>query len=134
MMSWQTFNAKVAESPELQAQIRLIASPMELLTLAKTQGIELTGTDLSAIAQAAYQHWITTLDGNVRRFFETVHANPELNEALKQCQTPAAAITLGQTCGLELTVAQLQQAAIAADAIVGFSFEKLWFRKLGLLV
>lgn len=132
-MSWQAFNAKVAESLELQARIRSMTSPMELLTLAREQGIELTGADLSAIAQQAYRQWIAGLDDQARRFFELVHANPELNQALQQCQTSEAAVALSQTCGVKLTLAELQQAAIAANAIVGFSFEKLWFRSLGLL-
>jgi predicted ribosomally synthesized peptide with nif11-like leader len=132
-MSWQAFNAKIANSSELQAQARAIVSPMELLAFAQAQGIELTGADLSAIAQNAYQQWITTLDGNVRQFFETVHTNPELNESLKQCQTPEDAIALGQRCGVKLTVTDLQQAALQADAIIGFSFERLWFRNLGLI-
>ncbi|MBW4552896.1 MAG: Nif11-like leader peptide family natural product precursor [Aphanocapsa sp. GSE-SYN-MK-11-07L] len=131
-MSWQTFNAKLAESPELQARLEAISSPVELFALAKTEGDELTAEDMQAIAQNAYQEWLASLEGQVRDFFTTAQTDPALNQQLKQCSTPAAAIALAKTCDLELTEADLRQAAAAAGAIAGFSFEKLWFRQLGL--
>jgi predicted ribosomally synthesized peptide with nif11-like leader len=132
-MSWQAFNAKVAESPELREKLKLVTSPVELFGLAKEQGLELTGEDLQAIAQNAYQQWLSSLKGQVRVFFAKVHTDPELNQKLKQCQTTEAAIALGQDCGIALTPADLRQAAAAAEAVAGFSFEKLWFKQLGLL-
>jgi Nif11 domain len=132
-MSWQAFNAKLAESPELQAKVEAMTSPLELFALAKAEGDELTAEDMQAIAQNAYQEWISSLEGQVRDFFIKAQIDPALNQQLKQCATPAAAIALAKTCEIELTEADLRQAATAAGAIVGFSFEKLWFRQLGLL-
>ncbi len=132
-MSWQAFNAKLAESSELREKLKLIASPVELFGLAKEQGLELTGEDLQAIAQNAYQQWLSSLEGQIRAFFATVHTDPELNQKLKQCQTTEDAIALAKACEIELTAADLSQASAAAEAIAGFSFEKLWFRKLGLI-
>jgi predicted ribosomally synthesized peptide with nif11-like leader len=132
-MSWQAFNAKVAESLELREKLKSITSPVELFGLAKEQGLELTGEDLQAIAQNAYQQWLSSLEGQVRAFFAKVHTDPELNQQLKQCQTTADAIALAKACAIELTTADLSQAAIAAEAVAGFSFEKLWFKKLGLI-
>ncbi len=132
-MSWQSFNTKLAESPELQAKLELITSPIELFALAKEQGYELTGEDMQAIAQNAYQEWISQLEGQTKTFFTKAQADPVLNQQLKQCSTPETAIALAKTYELELTEADLRQAAAAARAIAGFSFEKLWFKKLGLL-
>jgi hypothetical protein len=47
--------------------------------------------------------------------------------------SPAEAIALAQQCGIYLTEDDLKQAAIAAESVNGFSFEKLWFRRLKLL-
>lgn len=77
--------------------------------------------------------WVITLDPHVRSFFDRAQQSPELNDKLKQCQSPAATIDLATRYGFELSERDLQQAAIAATAIPGFSFEKLWFRNLGLL-
>jgi hypothetical protein len=40
---------------------------------------------------------------------------------------------LAQECGVKLSEDELQRAAMVAEAISGFSFEKLWFRGLGLI-
>lgn len=127
------FNAKVAASVELQARLRAIASPVDLVNFAREQGIELTSADLQAIAQTAYQQWINHLNPAVRPFFEQAQVMPALNAQLKQCQTPADALGLAQRSGFDLTIADLQHAAAIAESIPGFSFEKLWFRNLGLL-
>lgn len=128
----QALNARVAQSAELQAQLRSLQSPVELIRFAKAQGIELTGEDLQAIAQAAFQAWISQLQGPVQAFFQTAQATPELNQQVKQCKTPEEAIALGQRYGFEFTTADLQEAATVAHQIEGFSFEKLWFIGLGI--
>ncbi len=88
--------------------------------------------DLQEIARTAYQQWIVLLDGQTRTFFEQADVLPDLNQKLKQCQSPDAAIDVAREYGFELTIADLQQAATAAQTIPGFSFEKLWFKNLGL--
>jgi predicted ribosomally synthesized peptide with nif11-like leader len=58
----QAFNLRVEQSPELQAQLEQIRLPIELMNLARSEGLELTGEDLQEIAQTAYQAWVVTLD------------------------------------------------------------------------
>ena len=130
--SIQAFNDKVADSPALQEQLRSITSPIDLIALAKEQGCELTGSDLQQIAQQAYQQWIDRLSDSARRFFEQARTTPFIDQQLKQCRTPIEVLAQAKAEGLELTEADLQQTAAAAEAIEGFSFEKLWFRGLGL--
>lgn len=123
----------VANSPELQSRLSQIRSPLELITIAQEQGIELTGEDVRKIAQTAYHNWVITLDLPVRNFFERAQQSEDINRELKQCQLPADAIDLASRNGFAIAASDLQQAATAAAAIPGFSFEKLWFRNLGLL-
>lgn len=129
----QSFNAAVAASPELQMRLNSIQFPFELLTLAQEQGFELTEADLQAIAQTAYQQWLLGLNVQTRPFFAHVQADATINQKLKQCESVTAAVTLADECGFRLSITDLQQAAEVAKAIPGFSFEKLWFRRLGLL-
>jgi Nif11 domain len=129
----QAFNLRVEQSLELQAGLEQIRSPIELMNLARAAGLELTGADLQEIAQTAYQTWVVTLDLPMRSFFELAQQSEEINRELKQCQTPADALDLATRNGFNLTSIDFQQAATAATAITGFSFEKLWFRNLGLL-
>ena len=129
----QTFNERVAADLELQQKLQKLQSPMEFLALAKAEGVELTPQDFGAIAQSAYQQWVSTLDPKVGQFFQTIHENEALDERLKTCRQPAQVIVLAQECGTQLCEQDLQQAASAAKAVPGFSFEKLWFRRLGLL-
>jgi predicted ribosomally synthesized peptide with nif11-like leader len=129
----QAFHLRVEQSPELQAQLEQIRSPIELMNLARSVGVELTGADVGEIAQTAYHDWVVTLALPMRSFFELAQQSEELNRDLKQCQTLAAAIDLATRNGFNLTPIDFQQAATAAATIVGFSFEKLWFRNLELL-
>lgn len=129
--SLQELQARIAKSAELQERVKTIQSPQELMTLAQEQGLELTREDLQEIARTAYQQWIVLLDGQTRAFFEQADVLPDLNQKLKQCQSPKTAIDLAREYGFELTIADLQQAAAAAQTIPGFSFEKLWFKSLG---
>jgi hypothetical protein len=129
----RAFNLRVERSIELQAQLEQIRSPIELMNLARAEGLELTGADLREIAQTAYHDWVVTLDLPMRSFFELAQQSEEINRDLKQCQTPADAIDLATRYGFNLTPIDFQQAATAAATIPGFSFEKLWFRNLGLL-
>lgn len=129
----RAFDLLVANSPELQSRLSNIRSPLELITIAQEQGVELTGEDLREIAQSAYHNWVITLDLPVRSFFERAQQSEDINRELKQCQSPAEAIDLANRNGFAIAASDLQQAATAAAAIPGFSFEKLWFRNLGLL-
>lgn len=130
--SLREFNARIVESAALQERVKTIQSLLELIALAQEQGLELTREDLQEIARTAYQQWIVLLDGQTRAFFEQADLLPDLNQKLKQCQSPEAAINLAKEYGFELAIADLRQAAIAAQTIPGFSFEKLWFKNLGL--
>ena len=129
----QAFNHRVEQSLELRSRLEQIRSPIELMNLARAEGLELTGEDIREIAQTAYQAWVVTLDRLMRSFFEQAQQSEELNQKLKQCQTLTDAIDLATSDGFNLTSIDFQQAATAAAAITGFSFEKLWFRNLGLL-
>jgi predicted ribosomally synthesized peptide with nif11-like leader len=129
----RAFNLRVEQSLELQTQLEQIRSPIELMNLARAEGLELTGEDVRELAQTAYQTWVVTLALPMRSFFELAQQSEEINRELKQCQTPADAIDLAARNGFNLTSIDFQQAATAAAAITGFSFEKLWFRNLGLL-
>ncbi|MEL7315027.1 MAG: Nif11-like leader peptide family RiPP precursor, partial [Cyanobacteria bacterium J06559_3] len=121
--SVQAFNDRVAASPELKAQLQAITNPMEFLALAKAEGFELTGQDFQSIAQTAYRQWLDRLDPKLRDFFSQIHNTKTLDDQLKTCQSPADAIALGQQCGVELSEADLKQAAAEAEAVPGFSFE-----------
>jgi hypothetical protein len=127
------FYLLVERFPELRSRLELVRFPPELINLAKAEGVELTGEDVREIAQTAYHNWVIAIDPHVRSFFDRAQQSPELNEELKQCRSPAAAIDLASRYGFELSAGDLQQAAIAATAVTGFSFEKLWFKNLGLL-
>ncbi len=131
--SVQAFNDRVAASPELQTKLRAVTSPLAFLDLAKAAGLELTGQDFQLIVQQAYQQWIALLDPKMSAFFHQVRSTPELDEQLKTCRSNAEVMNLAQQCGVELSEDDLQQAAQTAAAVPGFSFEKLWFRGLGLL-
>ena len=129
----QAFNDKVATSPELQAKLSAITSPVDFLTLAKEQGFELTGQELKEMAQQAYQQWLNTLDLKLGAFFRQMHETKALDDRLKICRSVAEVIALGQECGFKLSEDDLHRAAAAAEALPGFSFEKLWFRGLGII-
>jgi predicted ribosomally synthesized peptide with nif11-like leader len=129
--SVQAFNQKVAASPELQTQLRAVTSPMDFLALAKAEGLDLTGQDFQTIVQQAYQQWIGQLDPKLSGFFSQVRNDKKLDLRLKTCRSITDVIALAQECGVNLSVDELQQAATVAEAIAGFSFEKLWFRGLG---
>jgi predicted ribosomally synthesized peptide with nif11-like leader len=129
--SVQAFNDRVAASLELQTQLRAVTSPIDFLALAKSEGLDLSGEDFQMVVQQAYQQWLEGLAPKMREFFSQVHNNKELDDKLKTCQSSTDVIALAQQCGVELSKDDLQQAATVAEAIPGFSFEKLWFRGLG---
>jgi predicted ribosomally synthesized peptide with nif11-like leader len=131
--SVQAFNDRVAASPELQTKLRAATSPLAFLDLAKAEGLELTSQDFHLIVQQAYQQWIKLLDPKMSSFFSRVHSEKELDQQLRVCRSNAEVISLAQQCGIELSEDDLQQSAQAAEAVPGFSFEKLWFRGLGLI-
>jgi predicted ribosomally synthesized peptide with nif11-like leader len=131
--SIQAFNDKVAASSELQTQLRSITSPMDFLALAKSEGLDLTGQDFRILVQQVYQEWIDKLDPKVGGFFSQVRDRKELDDRLKACKSIDDVMKLARECGVELSENDLQQAAIVAESISGFSFEKLWFRGLGLI-
>jgi predicted ribosomally synthesized peptide with nif11-like leader len=131
--SVQAFNDKVAADPALQTKLRAITSPVDFLALAKSEGLNLTGQDFQVLVQQAYQQWIGQLDPKLSSFFSHVHDRKELDDRLKVCQSSRDVIELAQECGVMVSEDDLQQAAMVAEAISGFSFEKLWFRGLGLI-
>lgn len=129
----QDFNQKFAQSAELRQKIRQVESVPQLLTLLQEWGCTLTAPEVVALAQQAYQTWLASLDPAIQPFFAAAHNNPTLNQAIETCRHPDDVIALAQTHGFQLSAADLQTAAAAADQIEGFSFEKLWFKGLGLL-
>ncbi|MCY7336296.1 MAG: Nif11-like leader peptide family natural product precursor [Chamaesiphon sp.] len=131
--SIQAFNDKVAASPALQSKLRALTSPLEFLALAKSEGLDLTGQDFRILVQQNYQQWIDRLDPKMSSFFSQIHESKELDDRLRVCQSSHDVIALAQECGVKLAEDDLQQAAIIAEGIPGFSFEKLWFRGLGLI-
>ncbi len=131
--SVRAFNDRVAISPELQAQLSAVTSPVDFLALAKTEGCDLSIQDFQMVVQQAYRQWIDRLSPKLSEFFSRVRHEPDLDERLKICQSSAEAIALAQQCGIELSAEDLQQAATVAESIPGFSFEKLWFRRIGLM-
>jgi hypothetical protein len=127
----QNFNKYIANNLLLQAEIDQLKSPFELINLAQREGFELTVNDWQEIAQDAYQQWLNQLDQPLHDFFKIAHQNPELNDQIKQCQSVSKLIDLAQEyANLNLTKEQIKQAALIADHIPGFSFEKIWFRQL----
>ena len=105
----------------------------DLMALAQEQGFQLTGADLQTMAQQAYQAWLDRLTPSSRPFFEKLHADETLNKQHTQCRSPADVIALATEHGFDLTETDLTAAAEAAAAEDGFSFEKLWFKSLGML-
>ena len=89
--------------------------------------------DFQILVQQAYQQWIEKLDPKMSGFFSQIHGEKELDDRLKVCQSSHDVIELAQECGVKLSEDELQRAAMVAEAISGFSFEKLWFRGLGLI-
>jgi predicted ribosomally synthesized peptide with nif11-like leader len=131
--SIQAFNDKVAADSQLQTKLRALTSPLEFLALAKSEGLDLTGQDFQILVQQNYQQWIDRLDPKMSGFFSQIHEKKELDDKLKVCQSSHDVIVLAQECGVKLSEDDLQQAAMVAEGIPGFSFEKLWFRGLGLI-
>ena len=131
--SVQAFNDKVAASPTLRTKLRSITTPLNFLALAKSEGLDLTGEDFQILVQQAYQQWIDKLEPKMSGFFSQIHGEKELDNRLKVCQSSHDVIELAQECGVNLSENDLQRAAMVAEAIPGFSFEKLWFRGLGLI-
>jgi len=85
--------------------------------------------------------WLEQLLAKTCEFFRPVHNDKTLNSHLKTCQSPAEAIASARQRGIQLTENDLKQAAVrqhsqsetTAESVKGFSFEKRWFRGLGLL-
>jgi predicted ribosomally synthesized peptide with nif11-like leader len=131
--SVQAFNDKVAADPALQTKLRAITSPVDFLALAKSEGLDLTDQDFQVLVQQAYQQWIEKLEPKMSSFFSQIHDRKELDDRLKVCQSSRDVIELAQECGVMVSEDDLEQAAMVAETISGFSFEKLWFRGLGLI-
>ncbi len=129
----QAFHDRVAASPELQTKLNAITSAPAFLALAQAEGFDFTGHDFQLIAQQSYQQWIERLDPRISAFFSQVRNTAELDKQLTACRLLTDVRALAQRCGVELSEDDLSQAAMAAAAIPGFSFEKLWFKGLGLI-
>lgn len=131
--SLQKFKDRISQSVDLQEKIDLIQSPMELILFAKAIGIELTENDLKEIAQTAFQQWVSQLSGSIQSFFESAQSIQELNQRVRQCKSPTDVIALAKEYQFEFTEADLRLAAVISRRLEGFSFEKLWFKQLGLI-
>jgi hypothetical protein len=129
----QRFADCVLASPDLQQQLKGAIAPPEVLALAQRAGCALTMADLQTLAQSAFQQWVSRLAGDLQTFFQQAQATPDLNRKLLACQTGLEVVQLAQSQNLQISEADLTQAAEVAAGIVGFSFEKLWFARLGLL-
>jgi predicted ribosomally synthesized peptide with nif11-like leader len=130
--SLQAFHDKVAASSEIRTKLDAVTSPIDFLAFAKAEGYDLTIQDVQMLAEQAYQQWIERLDLKTSQFFRQVHDDKALNDQLKHCQSSMEAIALAHQCDIALSEDDLRQAAAIAESIVGFSFEKLWFRQLGI--
>ncbi|PZD75417.1 hypothetical protein C1752_00432 [Acaryochloris thomasi RCC1774] len=129
----QAFSQAIADSAELQARIRSMTSVGELMALTRELGFQFTGDDLKSLAQQAYQQWLSDLQPRSRPFFERLHADEPLTKRHQDCHSPDDVIALAAEYDFDLTEADLQQAAQAAASQDGFSFEKLWFKNLGMI-
>lgn len=129
----QDFNQKFAQSPELQQQIAAVESVPQLMAVLQVWECNLTGPEIVTLAQAAYQCWLDALDPGIQPFFVEAHNNKTINQSIEQCKNPEDVVVLAANHGFQLTVADLERAAIAASQVEGFSFEKLWFKGLGLM-
>ncbi len=129
----QDFNQKFSQFPEFRQKIADTSSVPELMTVLQEWGCQLTGPQIVTLAQQAYQDWLAFLSPTAQRFFVESHENETLNKAIETCKSPEDVMALAKTHGFSLSKADLQTAAIAAAKIEGFSFEKLWFKQLGLL-
>ncbi|MGF1604441.1 MAG: Nif11-like leader peptide family natural product precursor [Thermosynechococcaceae cyanobacterium] len=129
----QDFSQRIAASPELQARIRGMTSVGEFMGLSQELGFQLTGDDFKRLTQQVYQQWLSQLPSHSRPFFELLHDNESLNKRHVACRSSADVIALATEHGFALTEADLQQAAQAAAAQEGFSFEKLWFQSLQMI-
>jgi histidinol phosphatase-like PHP family hydrolase len=126
------YYTQVAESPEFRERLAQLQSPMEFFAIVQQQGLELTGAEFQQIVQNAYSEWLAQLAEPLHSFFAQAQSSLEINQVLKTLQEPQQVIQLAKDHGFELSIADLQQAAQIAATIPGFSFEKLWFRNLGL--
>ena len=132
-LAMQDFNQKFAQSAELRQKIGRVESVPQLLGLLQEWDISLTGPELMSLAQQSYQMWLAALSATVRSFFVEAHDIKSLNKAIETCNTPGDVVVLAKSHGFQLAEADLQTAAAAAAKIEGFSFEKVWFKSLGLL-
>jgi len=129
----QKFKDQISQSTDLQEKIDLVQSPVDLILLAKAIGIELTNDDLKEIAQTAFHQWVSQLSGAIQNFFETAQNNQELNQRLRQCQSSSDVVALAKEYQFEFSEVDLQRAATLSQELEGFSFEKLWFKQLGVI-
>jgi predicted ribosomally synthesized peptide with nif11-like leader len=128
----EDFNQKFGQSAELRRQISQVESLPQLMALLQEWGCNLTAPEIITLAQQAYQTWLASLAPTLQPFFVAAHENQDLNQAIETCHNPQDVIALADSHGFQLTEADLQAAATAAAQIEGFSFEKLWFKRLGL--
>lgn len=129
--SIEAFNQKFAQSLELRQQITEVESVPQLIALLKEWDCNLTGQEITSLAQQAYETWLASLDPTVQPFFIEAHENKTLNLAIETCKNPNDVILLANAHGFTLSELDLQTAAKIADQFEGFSFEKLWFKSLG---
>ena len=128
----QDFNRKFSDFAELRQNISAVQSLPEFIAVLQDWECHLTGAELVTLAQQAYQTWLDCLDPKVQPFFAEAHQNKALNQAIEDCRNPNDVVVLAKSYGFELTESDITTAAEAAYKIEGFSFEKLWFKGLGL--
>ena len=129
----QDFNQKFVQSAELRQKISKVESVPQMMTLLQYWECSLSVPELITLAQKSYQTWLASLSSTVRPFFVEAHDNKTLNKAIETCNTPDDVVILAKSYGFQLSESDLQSAAAAAAKIEGFSFEKVWFKGLGLL-
>jgi predicted ribosomally synthesized peptide with nif11-like leader len=121
------FNEHIIKNPELQAKIKKINSPIDLINIAKSEGFDLTIEEFKELAQNAFQQWLNQLNEATRLFFVQIHSTTELHQKLQECNSKQDLINLAEKCGFSLTESDINLAIKIAYNIQGFSFERMFF-------
>ncbi|MFZ9736709.1 MAG: Nif11-like leader peptide family natural product precursor [Prochlorotrichaceae cyanobacterium] len=129
----QDFHQKFAHSADLRRQIKAVKSLPEMMALLQSWDIHLTRDELQTLAQNSFETWLASLNPLTQAFFLQARQDKALNIAVESCKAANDVVRLARSYGYHLTETDLAEAAQAANQIQGFSFEKIWFKHLGLL-
>lgn len=129
----QDFHQKFAHSAQLRQQIRSVKSLSEMMVLLQSWDIDLTWDELQTLAQASFETWLASLTPITQAFFLQARQDKALNIAIESCKAADDVVRLARSYGYHFTETDLEEAAQLANQIKGFSFEKIWFKHLGLL-